>query len=87
MRWWYRAGLILLVLHMSLPMVYAQGDSSTRPTGGAHRAYVEGVIAMADLDYQAAVITCEQAVQGAPTHAVSTRALALARRTLGETRP
>jgi hypothetical protein len=87
MRWWYRVGLILLLLSMSPLSVCAQGDRSTHHAGLAQRASLDGVLAMTHLDDQTAVTTLEQAVQCAPTNAVYAQALALARRTLGEAHP
>jgi Flp pilus assembly protein TadD len=82
----YHLGLLLLLL--SLAPAVAQAPSAReccRPTpqaGLARQAYLEGVLALSDQDYQLAVTKLEQAVQLAPTNAVYARLLAVARQKL-----
>jgi hypothetical protein len=87
MRWWSRVGLLLLLLSLSPPAVGAQSARHTSPAGVAQRAYLAGVLALTEQDYQTAVTQLEQAVQWAPTNAVYARALALARRQRGAAYP
>ena len=83
MRGWYRVSLVLLLLSVS-PPASARGVC---PGGQAHRAYLDGILAMSQQDYVAAVSHFEQAVPCAPTNTVYANALALARRTLVEMHP
>jgi Flp pilus assembly protein TadD len=83
MRGWYRVSLMLLLLSVTPPA----GARSVCPGGQAHRAYLDGILAMSQQEYAATVSHFERAVQCAPTNTVYANALALAWGKLVERHP